>query len=135
MGSRSVYFGPYFNLPLGQWSAVTKFTMGPAFGARGGIISVLTQQAQDETGETEIPVVTYKPETTFGWATNLAVRRMIGRNMAINAFAEFNYQKPDVVYSEVDYINNEYVPGPIITTEKSDLSFFSFGLSVTALIW
>src|SRR5688500_14397875 len=46
MGTRAVFFGPYFNIVFNKSLAlVTRFTIGPSYGATGGIYSRLTEEA------------------------------------------------------------------------------------------
>ena len=136
MGTRSVFIGPYFNIVFNDNLAlVTRFTFGPSYGARGGIYSRLTEEAAEEVGENEVQVITYSPEDTFGWSTGVAVRKMVGRNIGINLFWDYYYSKPTVTWSEADFENGDFVVGPTITTEKTNFSYNSFGISVSAMLW
>jgi hypothetical protein len=136
MGTRSVFVGPYLNIVFNKNLAlVTRFTIGPSYGAQGGIYSRLTEMAAAEVGENEVQIITYTPESTTGWGTGVAVRKMVGRNIGINLFWDFYYSKPTVTWSEADFENGDFVVGPTITTEKTNFSYNSFGISVSAMLW
>jgi membrane-associated phospholipid phosphatase len=136
MGTRSVFVGPYLNIVFNKDLAlVTRFTIGPSYGAQGGIYSRLTEVAAGEVGENEVQIITYTPESTTGWGTGVAVRKMVGRNIGINLFWDFYYSKPTVTWSEADFENGDFVVGPTITTEKTNFSYNSFGISVSAMLW
>ncbi len=136
MGTRSVLFGPYLNIAFKKDLAlVTRFTIGPSYGAQGGIYSRLTDVAAEEEGQEEIQVVNYDPEGTFGWGTGVTVRKMVGRNIGINLYWDFYYSKPTVTWSEVDFVNGDFVVGETITTNDTNFSYNSFGISVTAMLW
>jgi membrane-associated phospholipid phosphatase len=136
MGTRAVFFGPYFNIVFNKSLAlVTRFTIGPSYGATGGIYSRLTEEAEAEVGESEVQVITYNPENTTGWATGVAVRKMVGRNIGINLFWDFYYSKPTVTWSEADFENGDFAVGPTRATEKTNFSYNSFGISVSAMLW
>jgi membrane-associated phospholipid phosphatase len=136
MGTRSILIGPYLNIAFNKDLAlVTRFTIGPAYGAQGGIYSRLTEEASAETGDEEVQVINYDPEDTFGWGTGVTVRKMVGRNIGINLYWDFYYSKPTVTWSEVDFVNGDFVVGETITTTDTNFSYNSFGISVTAMLW
>ena len=136
MGTRSILFGPYLNIAFNKDLAlVTRFTVGPAYGAQGGIYSRLTEAASEETGDEEVQVINYDPEDTFGWGTGVTVRKMVGRNIGINVYWDFYYSKPTVTWSEVDFVNGDFVVGETITTTNTNFSYNSFGIAVTAMLW
>jgi membrane-associated phospholipid phosphatase len=136
MGTRSVFVGPYFNIVFNKDLALlTRFTIGPSYGARGGIYSRLTDEAAAETGEEEVQVITYSPADTFGWATGITVRKMVGRNIGINLYWDYYHSKPTVTWSEADFENGDFAVGATITTTKTNFSYNSFGISVSAMLW
>ena len=66
MGTRSILIGPYVNIAFNKDLAlVTRFTVGPAYGAQGGIYSRLTEEASAETGDEEVQVINYDPKIRF----------------------------------------------------------------------
>ena len=136
MGTRSMLIGPYLNIAFkNDLALVTRFTVGTAYGAQGGIYSRLTEEASAETGDNEVQVVNYDPEETFGFGTGVTVRKMVGRNIGINLYWDFYYSKPTVTWSEVDFINGDFVVGETITTTDTNFNYNSFGVAVTAMLW
>ena len=136
MGTRSMLIGPYLNIAFkNDLALVTRFTVGPAYGAQGGIYSRLTEEASAETGDNEVQVVNYDPEETFGFGTGVTVRKMVGRNIGLNLYWDFYYSKPTVTWSEVDFVNGDFVVGETITTTDTNFNYNSFGVAVTAMLW
>jgi len=60
---------------------------------------------------------------------------MVGRNIGINLYWDFYFSKPTVTWSEVDFVNGDFVVGETITTTDTNFNYNSFGVAVTAMLW
>jgi len=138
LGAQNMFVGPFFDLPLGdRWAVTGKLVGGVAYGATGQITAEIKPEMVEEVGASEVPVLEYLPETTFGVATGASLRFLLGERMAVRAYGEWNWSKPDYVIRTLTEVPEagRALLGAEETRENIDFSFFAFGLSVSALLW
>jgi len=138
IGSRSPMIGPFFHFPVKEDLAVTaKLVAGTSFGAAGKVYIVVKDEFQEDVGVKELPIVEYDPDNTFTWSAGVGLRKMLGRNVGLDLFTDFNYQRPDITYSEITDFNPEdgSFNKVAFQKEKAVLDYLSVGVSVSAMLW
>jgi membrane-associated phospholipid phosphatase len=135
MGTQSVFFGPYVDVPLGRTFSLTgKLTVGWSSGADAAVILEIAPAFQDQLG-TETPLVVFTPQSGFGWATRLGIRAHIFAHSSLLIFGEYNSSIHDVDVTAYDVSPTGTTPLPPRTLPDVDLSYASLGLALSIMAW
>ena len=135
MGTQSVYFGPYVDVPLGRtFSLPGKLTAGWSSGAEAAVILEIAPAFQGQLGS-EAPLVVFTPQSGPGWATRLGIRAHILPHSSLLIFGEYNSSIHDVEVTEYDVTPTGTTPLPPRILSDVDLSYFSLGLALSIMAW
>ncbi len=135
MGTQSVYFGPYFDIPLGRTFSLTgKLTAGWSSGADAAVILDVAPAFEDQLGD-EVPLAVFTPQSGFGWATRLGVRMHIFPHSSLLLFAEYDSSSHDIEVTGNDVSPAGVTPLPPRVIPGVDLSYASLGLALSIMAW
>ena len=135
MGTQSVLFGPYVDVPLGRTFSFTgKLTVGWSSGADAAVILDVDPAFEDQLG-TETPLAVFTPQSGFGWATRLGIRAHIFPHNSLLIFGEYNSSIHDVDVTAYDVSPTGTTPLPPRTLSDVDLSYASLGLALSIMAW
>lgn len=137
IGIRFIQAGPFLSFPLNNnWFITGKFTAGISHAAQGDIRLSLKEEYQNVFTNMELSFVKYKPGNAPSFSTGLGLRKRLGRNMALTAYADYFYSRHEM---EIDGISAIQTNGTVVYTpladEKIRYSNLGIGLGLTAFLW
>jgi membrane-associated phospholipid phosphatase len=136
LGNNTIYVGPFFDVEVSESvSLLGKATAGYWGGATGSVGIEVKEAARDEFGD-YLPLVTYDPSDTFGYALGAGVRMDVSRSLAFDLYVDYNWATPDVTLTRVDDVDPD--TGEITAgqqeTNAVNWNYVSIGVAVTGLV-
>lgn len=134
IGTLNFTVGPHFTHRFNPQTLLQlKAGAGISGGAKGQVSVKVREEFDDSIEEDEIPLLSYEPSSAFRLNGGAALTRMLGEELGITLYADYNYSKPDFAYYWIDDLDDSGNPvKEFAETLPNKVEYLSLGLRLTA---